>query len=199
MVDFECQEIKDMKEYAVVHSVPIMQDDGIKFLMKFIAEHQIQSILEVGTAIGYSAIIMALVSEDIHITTIERDERRYLEALKNVKKMGLEKRITLLLKDANDVKLDEQFDLIFLDAAKGQNIRFFQNFENNLLPGGYIITDNMNFHGYVDKELEDIQSKNLRSLVRKIKEYQTFLQENDDYQTDFYSIGDGLAVSQKSR
>ena len=142
---------------------------------------------------------MALVSEDIHITTIERDERRYLEALKNVKKMGLEKRITLLLKDANDVKLDEQFDLIFLDAAKGQNIRFFQNFENNLLPGGYIITDNMNFHGYVDKELEDIQSKNLRSLVRKIKEYQTFLQENDDYQTDFYSIGDGLAVSQKSR
>ena len=113
--------------------------------------------------------------------------------------MGLEKRITLLLKDANDVKLDEQFDLIFLDAAKGQNIRFFQNFENNLLPGGYIITDNMNFHGYVDKELEDIQSKNLRSLVRKIKEYQTFLQENDDYQTDFYSIGDGLAVSQKSR
>ena len=197
MVDFECQEIKDMKEYAVEHSVPIMQDDGIKFLMKFIAEHQIQSILEVGTAIGYSAIIMALVSEDIHITTIERDERRYLEALKNVKKMGLEKRITLLLKDANDVKLDEQFDLIFLDAAKGQNIRFFQNFENNLLPGGYIITDNMNFHGLVLKNDKEITSRNLRQLVRKVKNYKNFLEENDKYTTEFLDIGDGVAVSKR--
>lgn len=199
MVGDEYIEVKRIKEYAKNYSVPIMQDEGINFMTTFIMKNHIQSILEIGTAIGYSAIVMALVREDIHITTIERDEKRYLEALKNVKKLGLEKRITLLFKDARDVKLEEKYDLIFLDAAKGQNIRFFQNFENNLLPGGYIITDNMNFHGYVDQDLNDIKSKNLRSLVRKIKEYHTFLQENPDYQTDFYSIGDGLAVSQKSR
>lgn len=199
MVTLEHSEIRKIKEYAKINKVPIMQDEGIEYLTTFIVKHQIKKILEVGTAIGYSAIQMALVHDDIEITTIERDEERYLQALKNVKKFGLEKRITLILKDALEVSLNEEYDLIFLDAAKGQNIRFFENFDRNLKKEGYMITDNMNFHGLVFKEMESIKSKNLRSLVRKIKEYHTFLEENENYTVEFLDLGDGLAVAKKSR
>lgn len=199
MVTLEHSEIRKIKEYAKINKVPIMQDEGIEYLTTFIVKHQIKKILEVGTAIGYSAIQMALVHDDIEITTIERDEERYLQALKNVKKFGLEKRITLIFKDALEVSLNEEYDLIFLDAAKGQNIRFFENFDRNLKKEGYMITDNMNFHGLVFKEMESIKSKNLRSLVRKIKEYHTFLEENENYTVEFLDLGDGLAVAKKSR
>ncbi len=192
-------EIGKIKEYAKKFKVPIMQDEGINFLTDFIRKNQIKNILEVGTAIGYSAIMMALVNNEVKITTIERDENRYLEALKNIKRLGLEKRITLIFKDANDTYLDEKFDLVFLDAAKGQNIRFFQNFERNLVNGGYIITDNMNFHGLVFKDPQEITSKNLRSLVKKIKEYRAFLEENPLYVTQIYSLGDGIAVSNRKK
>ncbi len=197
MVILEHKEIRAIKDYAKENNVPIMQDEGIDFLTTFIVKHQIKSILEVGTAIGYSAIMMAMVNQDIHITTIERDEERYLEALKNVKKFGLEHRITLIFQDAFNVKLDGKYDLIFLDAAKGQNIRFFENFEHNLKPEGYFITDNMNFHGYIFKDPDTIKSKNLRSLVRKIKEYHTFLEENENYTVEFLNVGDGIAVANK--
>ncbi len=199
MVTLEHSEIRKIKEYAKINKVPIMQDEGIEYLTTFIVKHQIKKVLEVGTAIGYSAIQMALVHDDIEITTIERDEERYLQALKNVKKFGLEKRITLIFKDALEVSLNEEYDLIFLDAAKGQNIRFFENFDRNLKKEGYMITDNMNFHGLVFKEMESIKSKNLRSLVRKIKEYHTFLEENENYTVEFLDLGDGLAVAKKSR
>ena len=124
--------IKEIKDYAEEENVPIMQNEGIEFLTDFITNNNITNILEVGTAIGYSAIRMALVSPRIKIVTIERDEARYLEAVKNVKKMGLEDRITLVFKDALEVNLNEKFDLIFLDGAKGQNINFFEHFEKNL-------------------------------------------------------------------
>lgn len=93
--------------------------------------------------------MMARTRDDIHITTIERDETRYMEALKNIKKFNLEDRITLIFNDALNVKLEGEFDLIFIDAAKGKNKDFFEHFEANLSLDGYIITDNMDFHGYV--------------------------------------------------
>ncbi len=197
MVTFEHAEIRKIKEYAKEENIPIMQEEGIEFLTTFIVKHQIKNILEIGTAIAYSAIEMALVNSEIHITTVERDEKRYLEAVKNVKKLGLEQQITLIFKDALDMRLKEKYDLIFLDAAKGQNIKFFENFENNLKEEGYIITDNMNFHGYVEKDIESIKSKNLRSLVRKIKDYHEFLKQNENYTVEFYPQGDGIAVAKK--
>ena len=190
-------EIKEIKNYALENKVPIMMDDGIDFLTTFIIKNQIKSVLEIGTAIGYSAIMMALSNPDVTITSIERDEVRYLEALKNIKKLNLENRITLVFKDALDVKLSDKFDLVFIDAAKSQSIRFFEQFSRNLNKNGFIITDNMNFHGYVDKDEKEIKSRNLRQLVRKIKEYREYLKENSDYQTTFYSVGDGVSVSCK--
>ncbi len=187
--------LEEIREYAEENNVPIMTEDGIKFLTNYIKKHNIKKILEIGAAIGYSAIMMALVDEEIEITTIERDEKRYLEAVKNIKKFKLEDRINLIYKDAFDVKLDDKYDLLFIDAAKAQNIKFFEMFSKNLNPKGTIITDNMNFHGLVDKELEEIKSRNLRALVRKLKDYAVFLQENKKYETDFLDIGDGIAIS----
>ena len=182
--------IKEMKDYAEDNNVPIITDEGINY----IKENNIKRILEVGAAIGYSSILMALTDDEITITTIERDEKRYLEAVKNIKKFHLEERITLLYKDAFDVELDAEFDLVFIDAAKAQNTRFFEKFSKNLAKQGTIITDNMNFHGLVEDESK-IESRNLRALIRKVKAYHDYLENNEDYKTIFLNIGDGLAAS----
>ena len=191
------EEIKRIKNNEKEENIPIMQDEGMEFLTSFIEKKQIKEILEIGTAIGYSAIMMANVSKDIHVTTIERDEERYLEALKNIKKCHLEDRITLIFNDALNVEINDKYDLIFIDAAKGKNIDFFNKFETNLKEFGYIITDNMGFHGYVEMNEEDITSKNILGIVRKIKDYIYFLENNMTYKTVIYKIGDGIAVTER--
>lgn len=189
-------EIREIKKYAIDNKVPIMVDDGIDFLTTFIIKNQINSVLEIGTAIGYSAIMMALANPNLKITTIERDRERYLEAIKNIKKLELEDRITLIFNDALEVNIEDKFDLIFIDAAKGQNIKFFEKFSNNLNNEGFIITDNMNFHGLVEKE-DEIQSRNLRGLIRKIKEYKEYLLNLTDYHVEFLTVGDGIAIAER--
>jgi predicted O-methyltransferase YrrM len=191
------QFILQMKEYAEANHVPIMTDDGLHYLLQYIKKHHVKKILEIGTAIGYSAICMCGVSDDIEVTTIERDEPRYLEAVLNVEQAELEDRIHLIFQDALEVELDDTFDLIFIDAAKAQNIKFFERFEKNLKQGGTFITDNMDFHGMVQVDEDKIESRNVRQLVHKVKNYIAFLQENKNYDTQFLSIGDGLAVSVK--
>lgn len=190
-------EIREIKKYALDNKVPIMVDEGIDFLTTFIIKNQITNILEIGSAIGYSAIMMALANPNVKITTIERDHERYLEAVKNVKKIGLEDRITLVFNDALETSVEGKFDLIFIDAAKGQNIRFFEKFEPNLADHGAIITDNIDFHGLVEKDVETIQSRNLRGLIRKIREYIDYLKSNSKYEVEFLKIGDGIAVAKK--
>ena len=189
--------ITEIRTYAKENNVPIMLDDGIEYLTNYIIKNKITSVLEIGTAIGYSAIMMALANPSLTVTTIERDEKRYLEALKNIKKLNLENRITLIFNDALDVNITEKFDLIFIDAAKAQSIKFFEKFEKNLNPNGVIITDNIKFHGLVAKNEEEIESRNLRALVRKVKEYITYLKTNDRYETEFLELGDGISISKK--
>ena len=197
MVNNTYAKVKEIREYARDNKVPIMNQEGIDFLTTFIIKHQINNVLEIGTAIGYSAIMMSLCSPTLKVTTIERDEERYLEAIKNIKKLSLEDRITLIFNDALKTRVEGKYDLIFIDAAKAQNIKFFELFERNLNDGGFIITDNMYFHGLVKKNEKEIKSRNVRGIVRKIKGYITFLKENDDYNTTIYDIGDGIAVSEK--
>jgi len=187
--------IKEMEEYAIENNVPIMTKDGIEFLMNYIKDNNIVRILEVGTAIGYSAIRMCTVRDDIVVTTIERDEVRYQEAVKNVSKAGFDNRIKLIFGDALEVELEGEYDLIFIDAAKAQNQKFFEMFKRNLKPTGTIITDNMKFHGLVDTPIEQINSRNLRQLVRKVRNYTEFLKSNTEFKTEFLSLGDGIAIS----
>ena len=197
MVNNKYALIKEIKEYAINNKVPIMNQEGIDFLTTFIIKHQIKNVLEIGSAIGYSAIMMSLCSPNLKVTTIERDEERYLEAVKNIKKLKLEDRITLIFNDALKTRIEGKYDLVFIDAAKAQNIKFFELFERNLTDGGFIITDNMYFHGLVHKNEKEIKSRNVRGIVRKIKDYITFLKNNDNYNTTIYDIGDGIAVSEK--
>jgi predicted O-methyltransferase YrrM len=190
--------ILEMEEYAKENNVPIIQKDSIIYIMKYIKNNNIKNILEIGSAIGYSAILMASADSDINVTTIERDETRYMECLKNIKKCNLDKKISVVYQDALEVNLTGvSYDLIFIDAAKSQNIKFFEKYKNFLTKGGTIITDNINFHGYVGHS-DTIESKNLKEMVVKIENYLTFLKENNEFTTEFLSIGDGLSVSKKN-
>ena len=188
--------LRIIEEYAKDNNIPIMEPDGIDFLTNYIKENKIKKILEIGSAIGYSAIKMALVDDDITITTIERDEKRYLEAIKNIKEFNLEKRINIILDDAFNVNLEDKFDLIFIDAAKSQYIKFFEKFKENLSSNGVIISDNLDFHGLVNGDY-DSYSRNVKGIVRKLKNYINFLKENEEFETKFIKIGDGIAITRK--
>ena len=179
------------------YNVPIIEKDSIAFIMKYIKANGIKNILEIGTAIGYSAILMASVADDIQVTTIERDETRYMEALKNVKKCDLEKRINVVYQDALEMNLSGvSYDMIFIDAAKGQYTNFFEKYKYFLNPGGVIISDNLKFHGHVGNR-DNIASRNLKQLVGKLENYIDFLKNNEEFETNFYDVGDGLSVSKK--
>lgn len=186
--------IKDLENYAELNNIPIMQEEGLTFMLSYIKEHKVKTILEIGAAIGYSAIRMALLDPEIRIVTVERDLERYNEAIKNIKAFNLEDRITIYHMDAFQLDLEEQFDFIFIDAAKAQYIKFFEKFKKNLKEGGTILSDNLNFHGLTHQS-ERIESRNLRQLVRKIKAYIDFLQQNEEFDTKFYDLGDGIAIS----
>lgn len=191
------EKLKEMEKYAENESVPIIEKKSIAFIMKYIEENNIKNILEIGSAIGYSAILMASAKENVYVTTIERDEKRYMECVKNVKACQMDKKINVVYQDALEVNLSNvSYDLIFIDAAKGQYKKFFEKFKYFLAPNGVIITDNLKFHGLVGKK-DKIESKNLRSLVDKIETYIEFLKENEEFETKFLDIGDGLSVSMK--
>ena len=186
---------KEMEDYAKEYNVPIIEKDSILFMKKYIELNHVKKILEIGTAIGYSAIQMASVSPEIEITTLERDEKRYMEAIKNIKKCGMEKQIEVVFQDALDVNLvGRDYDLIFIDAAKGQYIKFFEKFSHYLNPNGAIFTDNIKFHGLVYNDTDEM-TKNQKSIAGKIEDYLEFLKTNQEFTTKIYDIGDGLSVS----
>lgn len=189
------ERILEMEAYALEHNVPIIEKESIAFIMKFIKSNGIKDILEIGSAIGYSAILMASVSDDLKVTTIERDETRYMECLKNVKKCDMQDKIDVVCQDALEVNLSGvSYDLIFIDAAKGQYTKFFEKYKYFLKPGGVIISDNLKFHGHVGNR-SNIASRNLKQLVGKIENYIDFLKNNEEFETKFYDVGDGLSVS----
>lgn len=188
--------IKEMEEYAKINNVPIMEKEGIEFLTKYIKENNIKNILEIGTAIGYSAIRMCLVDDSITVTTIERDKIRYDEAIKNIKAFNMEDRINVIFGDALEVEVSGEYDLIFIDAAKSQSIKFFNRYEKLLKDDGTIITDNINFHGLTFSK-EPAPSRNLRQMIRKIHDYLDFLKDNKEYTSRYENIGDGLMISKR--
>ena len=188
--------LEEIEKYAREERVPIMMKDGIEYLCNYIRENNIKRILEIGSAIGYSAIKMALVSDDIKITTIEKDEQRYNVAVDNINKFDLGNRINVIFGDALETQMDGEFDLIFIDASKGNNINFFNKYSKNLSSYGIIITDNLLFHGLVrDERL--VKTKNQRGIVKKIKQFIEFLNNNSEFETEYLDVGDGIAISRR--
>jgi predicted O-methyltransferase YrrM len=186
--------IRKLEEYAKINNIPIMEKEGILFLLSLIKENKVIFILEIGSAIGYSAINMALINKNIKITTIERDTKRYNEALKNIEEFNLNDQINIINIDANLYEDNDKYDLIFIDAAKSQYINFFNKYKNNLNDNGIIVTDNLKFHNLLE---EENLSKNVKGIVRKIKSYVDFLNNHEEYDTMFYNIGDGVSVTRK--
>lgn len=190
--------IEEMETYAVENNIPIMQKEGVVFLQECIQKYHVKKILEIGSAIGYSAIQMARSNKDIHIVTIERDESRYLQAIKNIDKAHMKKQITIHHGDALETMIEGQFDLIFIDAAKAQYIKFFERYANNLADNGIIISDNLKFHGMVEHP-EIAKNRNTRALVKKIGKYVEYLKNNQTYESIFYDFGDGVAISKRRK
>ena len=188
--------MRELEEYAKINNIPIMQKDGILYLINYIKENNIKNILEIGSAIGYSSIMMASINSDIRITTIERDKDRYDLAVSNIKKYNLDNQINIIYGDAVDIDINGMYDLIFIDAAKGKNIFFFEKYKNNLVKRGTIITDNLSFQGLVeDNSL--IRTKNQKGIVNKIKDFISFLDNNDEFDTEYIPVGDKIAISKR--
>lgn len=188
--------MKELEEYAKINNIPIMQKDGILYLINYIKENNIKNILEIGSAIGYSSIMMASINSDIRITTIERDKDRYDLAVFNIKKYNLDKQINIIYEDAVDTDITGMYDLIFIDAAKGKNVFFFEKYKNNLVKRGTIITDNLSFHGLVE-DSDLVKTKNQRGIVNKIKDFISFLDNNEEFATEYIPVGDKIAISKR--
>ena len=190
-------QLKKIRAYASREAVPILQDETGDFICAYIQEHDVKNVLEIGTAIGYSSIKFAALREDIHVTTIELDIDRHITAVENIKQAGLSDRVTAIQGDALFYDLgDQKFDLIFIDAAKAQYIKFFEKYKANLAEGGVIISDNLSFHGMV-ADLSLTHNYSTKKLVKKIQKYVAFLKENQEFETEFFETGDGISVSKK--
>lgn len=187
--------IKEIEEYGIKNNVPIMSEDTIETIKNIITVNEFHTILEIGTAIGYSTICFASTPGVTNITSIERDPVRSAIAVNNVKKSEL-KNITLRHTDALEIELNDKFDLIIIDAAKSQNMKFFNKFKDNLNEDGIIIIDNLSFHGYVN-QTERIKSRNLRQMVNKIRKFIDFLNNNEEFTVKYIEVGDTLGVCKR--
>ncbi|KYD10934.1 O-methyltransferase [Heyndrickxia sporothermodurans] len=190
---------KEMEQFAIQHNVPIMELAGIEVLLQLLNMQRPARILEIGTAIGYSAMRMAAALPEAEIVTIERDNERYEQAVLNISKSEYQHQINILKGDAleivNEVKDFGSFDAIFIDAAKGQYMRFFELYTPFLSKNGYVYTDNVLFKGLVVND--HIENKRIRNLVKKIKSYNEWLMNHEQYSTTIIPVGDGLAISRK--
>jgi predicted O-methyltransferase YrrM len=191
--------LTEMEFYAREHNVPIMELEGIETMLQLLRIHGTKKILEVGTAIGYSAIRMAEVLPAAQIVTIERDDERAQVAVEFIERSAYKERITLIKGDALEV--EEQisghapFDAIFIDAAKGQYKKFFEMYSSYLSSDGMIITDNVLFKGLVAEP--EIESKRIRNLVKKIDDFNKWLMKHPDYISVILPVGDGVAISKR--
>ena len=193
--------VSNMEKLAEKENVPIMDLVGMETLLQLLRLSMPKRILEIGAAIGYSAIRMAQALPEVSIVTIERDEQRYLQAKAHIGQAGLEDRIELIFGDAlevlDQVEKEAPFDFIFVDAAKGQYERFFTMYETLLNQDGIIITDNVLFRGMVAEDHEALEPKRIRNLVKKIDRYNRWLMEHPAYITTILPVGDGIAISKK--
>lgn len=193
--------ILELEQYAVDNNVPIVTKEGLELIKLLVKINNCKNILEIGTAIGYCSINLALLDKEIHIDTIERKEAMYNKANENIKKINLENQITTFIDDALEFDIsklnNKKYDLIFIDAAKAQYRRFFEKYMVLLNENGIIVSDNLLFHGLVEQEI--IDGKDLRALIRKIKNYNNWLFENEEFDTTFLRIGDGMAISLKNK
>ena len=191
--------LDQIEKEALDAFVPIIRKEMQSFFKMFLSVSKPMRILEVGTAVGFSAILMAEYGPaDCRITTIENYEKRIPIAKENFKRAGKESQITLLEGDAADVlkELDEPYDLIFMDAAKGQYIHFMPDVLRLLKPGGVLISDNVLQDGDIIESHFAVTRRN-RTIHKRMRDYLYELTHNEELVTAVLPIGDGITVSSK--
>lgn len=192
---FNEEELKKVKEKALENHIPILMDDTLEKIEEILQEEKPKRILEIGTAVGYSASMFAKsTDEDCIIDTIEIDEERAKEAEENIKKIGVAKRINIMVGNAVDIlpTLTSTYDIVFIDAAKGKYPIFLENAIRLIKDGGIILADNILYKGYV---MSDYNAHKQRTAVRHLREYIKEITENDKCESEILEIGDGLAIT----
>ena len=191
------QTIEQIKEKALNEHIPIIMDDTLKVVGKILEDKKPERILEIGTAVGYSAIMFSkYLIENGYIDTIERDEERIKEAKENVKDLNLEEKIHIFEGDAIEIlpTLKGPYDVVFIDAAKGKYPIFLSEALRMLGNNGIIVADNVLYKGYV---MSDYNKHKQRTAVRGLREFLKELNENENLTTQILEVGDGLAISKK--
>ena len=189
------QEIENIKQKALDEHIPIIMDDTLNVIAKYLKEIKPKKILEIGTAVGYSAICFSeFLEKDGKIDTIEREKERVNEANENIKKAGVEEKIHIYEGDAVEIlpTLNEKYDVVFIDAAKGKYPFFLKEALRMIESNGIIFADNILYKGYV---MSDYNKHKQRTAVRNLREYIKEVSENPNLETEILEVGDGLAIS----
>lgn len=190
--------ILEMEEYAKENSVPIIHKEVAELLRFILDIHKPKRILEIGCAIGYSSIFFATVlGGDVEIITTERNPVMLEKAYENIEKAGLKDKIKILVGDATQTlkDLDGEFDMIFIDAAKGQYKMFYDMVTPQLKKGGIVISDNILYKGMIASD--DFVVRRKRTIVKRMREYLDYICSLEDVDTSILPVGDGVALSYK--
>ncbi len=193
------EELKKIKEKALEEHIPIIMDDTLEVIDEYLRENKPKRMLEIGTAVGYSAICFTeFLSEDGSIDTIEREHDRVIEAKENIKKAEVEGKINIYEGDAVEIlpTLEGKYDAIFIDAAKGKYPFFLKESLRMLADDGIIFADNILYKGYV---LSDYNKHKQRTAVRNLREYIKETTEDERLDTRILEVGDGLAITKFSK
>lgn len=189
------EELEKIKQKALEEHIPIIMDDTLEVVDRILKEVKPTRILEIGTAVGYSAMCFSeYLQDDGMIDTIERDEQRVAEAKTNIKNVGVANKINIYEGDAVEIlpTLNEKYDVVFIDAAKGKYPFFLKEALRMIKPTGVILADNVLYKGYV---MSDYNKHKQRTAVRNLREYIKEVTENPNIETEILEVGDGLAVS----
>lgn len=189
------EELNKIKEKALEDHIPIIMDDTLEVIEDYLKEKNVGRILEIGTAVGYSAICFTKVlSEEGIIDTIERDEERVKQAKINIEKAEVKDKINIYKGDAVEIlpTLNEKYDVVFIDAAKGKYPFFLKEALRMIKENGVIFADNILYKGYV---MSDYNKHKQRTAVRNLREYIKEVSENPNLDTEILEVGDGLAIS----
>lgn len=191
------EKLRNIKEKALDKHIPIIMDDTLEYIYKLYNHKPISSILEIGTAVGYSAICFTnILKNDGFIDTIERDTERVLEAKENIKLAEVEDKINIIFGDAVEIlpTINKKYDMVFIDAAKGKYPFFLKEALRMLKDDGIILADNILYKGYV---MSDYNKHKQRTAVRNLREYIKETTEDPNLDTQILEIGDGLAVTKR--
>ena len=189
------ERLRASRKQALLDGVPVADDETLQFLLVTLATAKPKRILEIGTAVGLSGVAMLQACPNARLTTIELEEERHLQALRNFSDFGVVERVTAYLGDAGEIlaMMDGEYDFVFLDGPKAQYEKYLFDLKRLMKEGAILFSDDVLLFGWVSGEEETPQKR--RSIVEKIRSYLQTLTADKDFITSVLNVGDGVALS----